>query len=220
MSCVDPDTERYILGHIDAEPAVLADLNRTTHVRCLYPNMCSGHLQGRILKMLVRMIRPRRVLELGTFTGYSALCLAEGLADDGEVHTVEINDELTDMVEEYFDRAGYRERLHLHVGDASAVVPEISVEPWDLVFIDANKRSYCDYYRMVLPLVRPGGFIIADNTLWYGKMTDGQSHDAQTLGIMAFNDMVATDPSVEKVMLPLRDGLTIIWKKEGNMAGR
>lgn len=214
MLHIDCDTERYILDHIDAEPPVLADLNRTTHVRCLYSNMCSGHLQGRILKMLVRMIRPRRVLELGTFTGYSAICLAEGLASCGEVHTVEINDELTDMIEQYFERAGLREKIHLHVGDASEIVPAISAEPWDLVFIDANKRSYCDYYRMVLPLVRPGGFILADNTLWYGKMTDATQHDAQTRGIMEFNRMVAEDGSVEKVMLPLRDGLTIIWKKE------
>lgn len=214
MLHIDCDTERYILDHIDAEPPVLADLNRTTHVRCLYSNMCSGHLQGRILKMLVRMIRPRRVLELGTFTGYSAICLAEGLDSCGEVHTVEINDELTDMIEQYFERAGLREKIHLHVGDASEIVPEISAEPWDLVFIDANKRSYCDYYRMVLPLVRPGGFILADNTLWYGKMTDATQHDAQTRGIMEFNRMVAGDGSVEKVMLPLRDGLTIIWKKE------
>ena len=214
MLQIDCDTERYILEHIDAEPPVLADLNRTTHVRCLYSNMCSGHLQGRILKMLVRMIRPRRVLELGTFTGYSAICLAEGMDNGGEVHTVEINDELTDMIESYFDRAGLREKIHLHVGDASEIVPAISSEPWDMVFIDANKRSYCDYYRRVLPLVRPGGCILADNTLWYGKMTDATQHDAQTLGIMEFNRMVAEDSSVEKVMLPLRDGLTIIWKKK------
>lgn len=214
MLQIDCDTERYILEHIDAEPPVLADLNRTTHVRCLYSNMCSGHLQGRILKMIVRMIRPRRVLELGTFTGYSAICLAEGLDSCGEVHTVEINDELTDMIEQYFERAGLREKIHLHIGDASEIVPAISSKPWDMVFIDANKRSYCDYYRMVLPLVRPGGFILADNTLWYGKMTDATQHDAQTLGIMEFNRMVAEDSSVEKVMLPLRDGLTIIWKKK------
>lgn len=214
MLLTDRDTERYILEHIDAEPAVLAELNRTTHVRCLYSNMCSGHLQGRILKMLVRVISPRRVLELGTFTGYSALCLAEGLENGGEVHTVEINDELTDMIEGYFEKAGYGDRIHLHVGDASEIVPLISGEPWDIVFIDANKRSYCEYYRMVLPLVRKGGFIIADNTLWYGKMTDGSAHDAQTLGIMEFNKMVGADASVEKVILPLRDGLTIIWKRD------
>jgi predicted O-methyltransferase YrrM len=209
----NPDIEQYILEHIDAEPPLLAELNRTTHVRCLYSNMCSGHLQGRILKMLVRMIRPKRVLELGTFTGYSALCLAEGLEPGCEVHTVEINDELSDMILEYFEKSGYEERLHLHIGDASEIVPQITTEPWDMVFIDANKRTYCEYYHMVKPLVRQGGFILADNTLWYGKTTDGSSHDAQTLGIMEFNRMIAEDDSVEKVMLPLRDGITIIWKK-------
>jgi predicted O-methyltransferase YrrM len=209
----NPDIEQYILEHIDAEPPLLAELNRTTHVRCLYSNMCSGHLQGRILKMLVRMIRPKRVLELGTFTGYSALCFAEGLEPGCEVHTVEINDELSDMILEYFEKSGYEERLHLHIGDASEIVPQITTEPWDMVFIDANKRTYCEYYHMVKPLVRQGGFILADNTLWYGKTTDGSSHDAQTLGIMEFNRMIAEDDSVEKVMLPLRDGITIIWKK-------
>jgi predicted O-methyltransferase YrrM len=163
--------------------------------------------------MLVRMIRPKRVLELGTFTGYSALCLAEALEPGCEVHTVEINDELSDMILEYFEKSGYEERLHLHIGDASEIVTQITTEPWDMVFIDANKRTYCEYYHMVKPLVRQGGFILADNTLWYGKTTDGSSHDAQTLGIMEFNRMIAEDDSVEKVMLPLRDGITIIWKK-------
>lgn len=213
MPQISDELDDYILRHIDAEPPVLADLNRTTHVRCLYSNMCSGHLQGRILKMIVRMVKPRRVLELGTFTGYSALCLAEGMSDEGEVHTVEINDELADMITEYFDRADWGRRITMHIGDASEVVPAITTEPWDMVFIDANKRSYCDYYRMVLPLVKPGGFILADNTLWYGKAAEG-ANDAQTRGIMEFNRMVADDPRVEKVMLPLRDGLTIIWKKE------
>lgn len=213
MPQLSDELDDYILRHIDAEPPVLADLNRTTHVRCLYSNMCSGHLQGRILKMIVRMVKPRRVLELGTFTGYSALCLAEGMSAEGEVHTVEINDELADMITEYFDRAEWGRRITMHIGDASEVVPAITTEPWDMVFIDANKRSYCDYYRMVLPLVKPGGFILADNTLWYGKAAEG-ANDAQTRGIMEFNRMVADDPSVEKVMLPLRDGLTIIWKKE------
>lgn len=213
MPQLSDELDDYILRHIDAEPSLLADLNRTTHVRCLYSNMCSGHLQGRILKMIVRMVKPRRVLELGTFTGYSALCLAEGMSDEGEVHTVEINDELADMITEYFDRADWGRRITMHIGDASEVVPAITTEPWDMVFIDANKRSYCDYYRMVLPLVKPGGFILADNTLWYGKAAEG-ANDAQTRGIMEFNRMVADDPRVEKVMLPLRDGLTIIWKKE------
>ncbi len=206
------ELEDYILDHIDPEPDNLKRLNRDTHLMCLYSNMCSGHLQGRMLKMLTRMIRPERILELGTFTGYSALCLAEGMPDGAELHTIEINDELADFIQERFDASPLAERIHLHVGDAVQITAEID-ESWDLVFIDANKRSYVEYYDLILPKVRPGGFIIADNTLWYGKVSDTNCHDAQTLGIMAFNDHIARDNRVEKVILPLRDGLTIIYKK-------
>ena len=176
--------------------------------------MCSGHLQGRLLKMFVRMINPRQVLELGTFTGYSALCLAEGLlANDAHVHTIEIDDELEDFIRLHFSRSPLAERITLHIGDACEVIPSIPGD-FDLVFIDANKRHYIDYYRMVLPRVRRGGFIIADNTLWDGKVVDwGKKLDDQTRGILEFNDLVAADPEVEKVILPLRDGLTIIYKK-------
>ncbi len=204
--------EQYILSHIDSEPAHLARLNRDTHVNCLYPDMCSGHLQGRLLKMLTRMIKPRRVLELGTFTGYSALCLAEGMDSGTELHTVEINDELQDFIERHFAGSPLRQRITLHIGDAAEVIHSLDGS-WDLVFIDANKRNYLDYYRLILPRVTPGGFIIADNTLWYGKVTDPGIHDAQTKGLREFNDVVAADTSVEKVMIPLRDGLTVIWKK-------
>lgn len=206
------ELENYILQHIDPEPELLRRVNRDTHVMCLYSNMCSGHLQGRMLKMLTRMIRPHRILELGTFTGYSALCFAEGMPDDAELHTVEINDELAEFIQGHFDSSPRASQIHLHIGDAQEIVPAIS-GPWDLVFIDANKRTYKEYYEMVLPDVRPGGFIIADNTLWYGKVSDASCHDAQTLGILAFNDHVSNDPRVEKVILPLRDGLTIIYKK-------
>lgn len=206
------ELESYILEHIDPEPELLRKLNRDTHVMCLYSNMCSGHLQGRLLKMLTRMIRPRRILELGTFTGYSALCFAEGMPDDAELHTVEINDELAEFIMQRFDDSPYASRLHLHIGDASQIVPELGGQ-WDLVFIDANKRTYKEYYEMILPALKPGGFIIADNTLWYGKVSDPACHDAQTLGIMAFNDHLAHDNRVEKIILPLRDGLTIIYKK-------
>lgn len=206
------ELENYILQHIDPEPELLRRVNRDTHVMCLYSNMCSGHLQGRMLKMLTRMIRPHRILELGTFTGYSALCFAEGMPDDAELHTVEINDELAEFIQGHFDSSPRASQIHLHIGDAQEIVPAIG-GPWDLVFIDANKRTYKEYYEMVLPYVRPGGFIIADNTLWYGKVSDASCHDAQTLGILAFNDHVSNDPRVEKVILPLRDGLTIIYKK-------
>lgn len=204
--------EDYILAHIDKEGDVLHLVNRDTHVYNLRPRMCSGHLQGKLLKMFVRMIKPRRVLELGTFTGYSALAMAEGLAEDAELHTVEIDDELEDFICEHFDTSPRREQIHLHIGDAAMVVPQLGGQ-FDLVFIDANKRNYCDYYHLVMPLVPVGGFIIADNTLWDGKVANlPQKIDSQTAGILAFNDLVANDDRVEKVIIPIRDGLTVIHK--------
>ncbi|MBQ7942293.1 MAG: O-methyltransferase [Muribaculaceae bacterium] len=208
------ELEEYILAHIDEEGDALARLNRETHLYHLRPRMCSGHLQGRLLKMFVRMINPRNILELGTFTGYSALCLAEGLiAPDGELHTIEIDDELEDFIRNHFEKSHLSERIHLHIGDARNVLPKIG-KTFDLVFMDANKREYCEYYDLVFPLLSPGGFIIADNTLWDGKVIDwGKKLDAQTEGILKFNDYIAKDSRVEKVIIPLRDGLTIIYKK-------
>ena len=208
------ELEDYILKHIDAEGDDLRRLNRETHLYHLRPRMCSGHLQGRMLKMMVRMIRPQHILELGTFTGYSALCLAEGLADDScRLDTIEIDDELEDFIRAHFDASPLAPRIHLHIGDARDVLPTIEGD-FDLVFIDANKREYCEYYEMVFDRVAPGGFIIADNTLWDGKVVDwGKKLDAQTEGILRFNDMIAADDRVEKVILPIRDGLTIIYKK-------
>ena len=204
--------EDYILAHIDKEGDVLRLVNRDTHVYNLRPRMCSGHLQGKLLKMFVRMIKPRRVLELGTFTGYSALAMAEGLAEDAELHTVEIDDELEDFICEHFEASPRREQIHLHIGDAAMMVPQLGGQ-FDLVFIDANKRNYCDYYHLVMPLVPVGGFIIADNTLWDGKVANlPQKIDSQTAGILAFNDLVANDDRVEKVIIPIRDGLTVIHK--------
>lgn len=204
--------EDYILAHIDKEGDVLRLVNRDTHVYNLRPRMCSGHLQGKLLKMFVRMIKPRRVLELGTFTGYSALAMAEGLAEDAELHTVEIDDELEYFICEHFEASPRREQIHLHIGDAAVVVPQLGGQ-FDLVFIDANKRNYCDYYHLVMPLVPVGGFIIADNTLWDGKVANlPQKIDSQTAGILAFNDLVANDDRVEKVIIPIRDGLTVIHK--------
>lgn len=163
--------------------------------------------------MICRMIAPVRILELGTFTGYSALCMAEALPDNGELHTIEIDDELETFIRKYFDRSPYRDRIHLHIGDAREVVPRLD-GTFDMVFIDANKRLYCDYYDLVFDKVRPGGFILADNTLWDGKILQSPlPSDAQTIGIMRFNEKVATDTRVEKVILPLRDGLTLIYKK-------
>ena len=205
--------EEYICNHIDAAEPALARLDRDTHVYHLRPRMVSGHLQGRTLKMICRMIQPRRVLELGTFTGYSALCFAEGMAEDGEVHTLEIDDEVEDFAQEHFAMSPYGHKVKMIIGDALTTIASLT-ETYDLVFIDANKRDYLRYYEAVLPLVRPGGFILADNTLWDGKVvTEPGSHDPQTVGINTFNNFVATDPRVEKVILPLRDGLTILWKK-------
>lgn len=208
------ELEDYILKHIDAEGDDLRRLNRETHLYHLRPRMCSGHLQGRMLKMMVRMIRPQHILELGTFTGYSALCLAEGLADDScRLDTIEIDDELEDFIRAHFDASPLSPRINLHIGDARDVLPTIEGD-FDLVFIDANKREYCEYYEMVFDRVASGGFIIADNTLWDGKVVDwGKKLDAQTEGILRFNDMIAADDRVEKVILPIRDGLTIIYKK-------
>ena len=209
------EIDEYISSHIDAEPPELHRLWRRTHLTRLYPRMCSGHAQGRLLAMLTRMIRPRRILELGTFTGYSALCFAEAMPDGARLHTVEINDEYADDLRELFASSPRGADIVLHIGDAEDVVPALASEgPFDLVFIDANKRRYAACYRAVLPLTAPGGYIIADNTLWGEKVTDdAHAHDAQTLGIREFNDLVAADTTVEKVIIPLRDGMTIIRKK-------
>ena len=213
MPVMEQELEQYILHHIDNEGQLLSQLNRDTHVNLLRPRMLSGHLQGRILKMICRMISPVRILELGTFTGYSALCMAEALPDNGELHTIEIDDELETFILKYFDRSPYRDRIHLHIGDAREVVPQLD-GPFDMVFIDANKRLYCDYYDLVFDKVRPGGFILADNTLWDGKILQPPlPSDAQTIGIMRFNEKIAAETRVEKVILAYRDGLTPIYKK-------
>lgn len=176
--------------------------------------MCSGRVQGRLLKMLARMVNPRRALELGTFSGYSALSLAEGMAPGSELHTIEADDELRPFIEEHLERVPdeIKQKIRFHFGDALDVMRRLGGD-FDLVFIDADKRQYADYYRAVLPMVRPGGYIIADNTLWDGHVVEQGRHAPQTAAIMAFNDMVAADPTVEKVMVPLRDGLTLIRKK-------
>ena len=203
------DLTDYIESHISAEPPHLQKLYRDTWLHRLYPRMCAGHVQGRLLKMLTAMIAPTRVLELGTFSGYSAMCIAEGMDQSGEVHTVEIDDEQADSLRELFATAPGA-RVTLHIGDALAVVPSLP-GGWDMVYIDANKRQYTEYFDMVLPLVRQGGFILADNTLWDGKVATG-SHDPQTLGIERFNDAVARDPRVETAIIPIRDGLTLLRK--------
>jgi predicted O-methyltransferase YrrM len=205
--------EQYILSHIDTEPELLQQLNRETHIKYLNGRMVSGPLQGRLLVMLCRMIRPKRVLELGTFTGYSALCLAEGTDNNAEIHTIERNDELEDIAKGWFNRSEYGHKIILHIGDALQLIPDLA-GTFDLIFIDADKREYIEYYESVFPKIPSGGFILADNTLWNGKLVGNISHnDAQSIAISNFNDYIASDSRVEKVILPLRDGLTLIHKK-------
>lgn len=204
----------YIEQHSSPESAVLQQITRSTHLEVINPRMLSGHVQGRVLSMLSQMIRPKRILELGTFTGYSALCLAEGLQEDGKLVTLEHNDEMEAAIRRNFSLSPLGEKIELVIGDAKEVLTNFALdEHFDLVFIDADKKEYCDYLDLVLPLVREGGWILADNTLWDGHIIDpAYDKDKQTLSLRAFNDKVAQDERLEKVILPLRDGLTIIRK--------
>ena len=201
----------YILAHIDKESDYLHRLWRATQLHLLYGRMASGHLQGRLLKMLVGMVRPRLVLEIGTYSGYSGLCIAEGLPEGGHLHTVEINDEQEDFTLPWLKNSPWGDRITMHIGDALEVVPRLGLR-FDMAFIDGDKRRYVDYYEMVMAHLNEGGYILADNTLWDGHVVEAETHDAQTEGIRAFNDLVAADERVEKVILPLRDGLSIIRK--------
>ena len=204
--------DEYILSHIDEEGEYLHALYRHTHLELLYPRMASGHLQGRILKMLTHMIKPKNVLEIGTYSGYSALCMAEGLPADGHLYTIEINDEQEEFTRPWLENSAYAEKIDLLIGDALKLVPTLGVS-FDMAFIDADKRHYLDYYELVLEHLNSDGYILADNTLWDGHVVEEvKEHDLQTQGIMQFNDFVAADKRVEKVILPLRDGLTIIRK--------
>ena len=207
------DLDNYILSHIDTEPEYLYRLWRATNIYMLHGRMASGHLQGRLLKMLVRMIRPKNILEVGTFSGYSALCLAEGLDDGGKVYTFEINDEQEDFTRPWIENSPVADKIEFIIGDAITEAPKLGIA-FDMAFIDGDKRTYVETYEMVLSLLNPGGFILADNTLWDGHVTDpAYDKDHQTQGIRRFNDHVAQDDRVEKVILPLRDGLTLIRKK-------
>lgn len=214
---MDIELERYILDHISPEDPVLTELDRQTHLRAIQPRMLSGHWQGRMLEMVTAMLRPKTVLELGTFTGYSAIAMAKGLElPDAVLHTVELNDELYDFAAEYIEKAGLRDRIVQHTGPALEVVPRLGLV-FDLVFIDADKREYPAYYRMLMDggLVHSGSIILADNVLWSGKVTQAEiaHNDRQTLGVLEFNRIVREDSRVEKVIVPLRDGMTVIRVK-------
>ena len=209
------DHDSYLTSHIDPEGDYLYRLYRATNIHTIHGRMASGHLQGRLLKMLVHMIRPKNILEVGTFSGYSAICMAEGLEEDGRLYTYEINDEMEDFIRGFIAEAPWGERIKLHLGDALELLPAL-VERYafDLVYIDANKRQYLDYYELILPHLPSGAIILADNTLWDGKVVaDPLPTDAQTQSILAFNRHVQEDPRVENLILPLRDGLSIIYKK-------
>jgi len=204
--------EDYILDHIDEEGEQLSRLNREAHVNLLRPRMISGHLQGRILKMLVRMQQPKRILEIGTYTGYATLCLAEALREGDEIHTIEIDDEMEDFIRKQFNQSKNNDKIHLHIGDAREIIPQLT-DNFDMVFIDADKRLYCEYYDLIFDKVNEGGIILADNTLWDGKvLEDPHLNDKQTIGIQLFNEKIKEDKRIEKVLLPLRDGLTVIYK--------
>lgn len=205
--------DQYISSHIDAEGDYLYRLWRATNIHTVHGRMASGHLQGRLLKMMVEMIRPMNILEVGTFSGYSALCMAEGLPPGGKVYTFEINDEMEDFTRPWIEGSPYADRIDFRIGDANVEAPKLGVT-FDMAFVDGDKRTYLATYETVLPLLRTGGFILADNTLWDGHVIDPEyDHDSQTIGIRAFNDAIAADPRVEKVILPIRDGLTLIRKK-------
>ncbi len=206
--------DEYILQHIEPEPVYLYRLWRATNIHMLHGRMASGHLQGRLLKMLVQMIQPKNILEVGTFSGYSALCMAEGLEEGGRLYTFEINDEQEDFTRPWIEGSPVADKIEFIIGDANVEAPKLGIV-FDMAFIDGDKRTYQQTYETVLSLLRPGGFIIADNTLWDGHVIDpNYQKDQQTRGIETFNDFVKNDTRVEQVILPLRDGLTLIRKKK------
>ena len=204
--------ERYIVEHSSPENPVLEELYRQTHIKFVNPNMSSGFLQGRFLEMISKMIKPDRILEIGTFTGYSTICLALGLRDGGELTTIEINDELRDFANSFFIKAGVESKIRQITGDALEIIPMIE-EGFDLVFIDGDKREYCNYYNLLFNKVKSGGFIMADNTLWGSKVLDDNTSDQQTKGVIEFNNMLMDKSDIEHIIIPLRDGITIIRKK-------
>ncbi len=209
---ISNELEKYILEHSESENDLLKELNRDTNVQIYHPRMLSGHLQGRVLKMICEMVKPENILEIGTYTGYSALCFAETLPENGKIHTIEINDELEDFIRKYINKSAYKNKIKLYFGDALHIVPTINTV-FDIVFIDADKKQYIDYYKTVFDKVKEGGYIIADNVLWSGKVTENYNEtDEQTRGIIDFNNFVQNDSRVFNVIFPIRDGMMVIKK--------
>lgn len=213
MEFISQELDDYVCAHTEKEPELLYELNRRTHLEVLQPRMLSGQFQGRVLSMLSHMIRPKNILEIGTYTGYSALCLAEGLQDGGKMVTIDKNEELEDLILEFFDRAGLSETIDFRVGNAMEIVPTLETE-FDLVFIDADKRNYGNYYDMIIDRMPSGGYILLDNVLWSGKVIEEvDPKDVDTIELIALNKRLQEDDRVQNVLLPIRDGLTILRKK-------
>jgi len=212
MEFITQELDQYCCNHSAEENDLLKRINRETHLEVLQPRMLSGHFQGRVLSMLSKMIQPKRILEIGTYTGYSALCLAEGLKKDGKLVTIDVNEELEMRVRGYFDASSYAEQIEYIISPALEVIPTLN-ETWDLVFIDADKLNYIEYYELVLPLVSAGGYIILDNVLWSGKVVNPEENDKDTVLLRKLNTTIHTDERVEEVLLPIRDGLMIARKK-------
>ncbi|MCX6191980.1 MAG: O-methyltransferase [Flavobacteriia bacterium] len=211
MEFIDPLLDKYVCEHTANESDLLKKINRETHLEVLQPRMLSGHFQGRVLSMFSKMIRPERILEIGTYTGYSAICLAEGLTPNGKLVTIDINEELASRVKGYFDESPYSQQIDYLIGDAMELIPALN-EKWDIVFIDADKHNYINYYHLVFSMVKVGGYIIADNVLWSGKVIDPAQHDKDTLLLREYNQLVHQDDRVEEVLFPIRDGLMIARK--------
>jgi len=212
MEILDPNLQAYLEDHCEPEPEVLQKINRETYLKVLKPNMLSGHYQGRLLSFLSKMMQPRRILEIGTFTGYATICLAEGLTDDGIIHTIEVNREMGEMLNSHFKSTNVGNKICLHFGAAEAVIADLDEKNFDIVFIDADKKNNYTYFQLIFEKVRSGGLIIIDNVLWKGKVY-GAENDADTQGIRKLNDQIAVDTRVEKLILPVRDGILLIRKK-------
>jgi len=212
MEILDSNLQAYLDTHCDPEPEALKTINRETYLKVLKPHMLSGHYQGRLLSMLSKMMQPKRILEIGTFTGYATICLAEGLTEDGIIHTIEVNREMEQMLNSHFKLTNVEKQVHLHFGPAEDVLNDLAEKNFDIVFIDADKKNNFNYFQLVFDKVRSGGLIIIDNVLWKGKVY-GEENDADTQAIRKLNDQVSVDSRVEKLILPVRDGILLIRKK-------
>ncbi|MFV9551971.1 O-methyltransferase [Algibacter sp. PT7-4] len=213
MHFIPEELDDYVVSHSENEPELLQQLNRETYQKILQPRMLSGHYQGRLLSMISKLVNPKNILEIGTYTGYSALCLCEGMQNNGELHTIDVNEELVDFQRKYFNKSSFGKQIHQHLGNALSIIPKLNIN-FDLVFIDADKENYTNYFNAVIDKLNPGGIILSDNVLWSGKVLDTtfKKDDTSTPALIAYNALLKTDKRVETVVLPIRDGLTISRK--------